>query len=78
MSPLRGQNFTTEESDLLDRLKTLCAHMRSIFLQFIRPISQTYKSDYSDLVQSDSIDFSCLSPHSALRTENVGETTLDT
>ena len=44
MSPLRGQHSTTMESDLLDRLKTLCAHMRSIFLQFIRPISQTIQT----------------------------------
>ena len=52
------------EFDLLDHLKTLCARARSRFLQFLRPIGQNYKSDLSDLVQSDSIDFSCLSPHS--------------
>ena len=62
--PLRGQHFTTVESDLLDRLKTLCGLARSILLQFIRPISQNYKSDYTELVQRDSINFSCLSLHS--------------
>ena len=56
----------TLKSNLLDRLKTLCARARSMFLQFLRPIGQNYKSDLSDLVQSDSIDFSCLSPHSDL------------
>ena len=50
-------------SNLLDCLKTLCARARSKFLQFLRPIGQNYKSDLSDLVQSDSIDFLCLSPH---------------
>ena len=46
------------EFNLLDRLKTLCARARSMFLRFIRPISRNYKSDLSDLVQTDSIDFS--------------------
>ena len=29
-------------------------------------IFAVYKTDYSDLVQSDSIDFSCLFPHSEI------------
>ena len=33
--------------------------------QHIFAVYKTYKSDCSDLVQSDSIDFSCLFPHSA-------------